>query len=130
MKLNYEDVQGVSLETFNSQAAELPSNSRKSTSEELREVEAILEVQPGTLASLSFHMGELNCEACDRQFSILDFVRSAITDAGHSTSLILHTFVGTKYILNAARFLRCSNCDTVSGTPVAYRCNNHYACGP
>lgn len=130
MKMNYEDVKGVSLETFNSRATNLPDNCRKSTPEELRQVETLLEVQSGTLSNMNFVIEQLNCETCNKEFGIYDFVRSAMDDAGHSTSLILHTFVGTKHILNAARYLRCSNCDNISKTAAVYRCNNHYACGP
>ena len=130
MKLSYEDVKGVSSETFNSRAIKLTSKHRKTTPEELRQVEALLEVQLGTLENLNFYMEQLTCESCNKEFGLYEFVRSAIRDAGHSTSLILHTFVGTKYILNEARFLRCSGCNNISRTAVTYTCQNQYSCGP
>ena len=42
-----------------------------------------------------------------------DFVFTALVDAEHDKSFVLHTLVGNKYITNRPRRIRCSNCATV-----------------
>ena len=129
MALNYEDVAGVTKEEFDSQTKFPSGTPRKATATELRQVETLLEVQPDTLSKLDFYMESLRCQSCGNEIGIYDFVHTAINDAGHSKSFILHTFVGTKHIINEPRHVQCSRCEEMSLNPMGYWCSI-YGCGP
>jgi len=126
-KIDYNDVVGISAEEFKvrtlrSCAAEDladPKRFTKANQEEIAKMERLLDVRPGTLAGENFYLGRLQCE-CGRLLTTYDFVFTGLVDAGHSKSLILHTFVGSKFVVNPPRQVRCSQCGRISSVSVEY----------
>lgn len=85
----------------------------KSDEEDIRAIERLLDVQEGTLAGDSYYLERAQCR-CGRLLTMRDFVFTGLIDAGHSKSFILHTLVGTKYIINRPRPVRCMECGATS----------------
>jgi len=120
--LDYNDVVGVSAEEFRARSAcsvmereELddPNNFTRSDQEDIAKIERLLDVREGTLSDDDYYLGRYQCE-CGRLLTTYDFVFTGLVDAGHSKSLILHTFIGRKYLLNPRRPIRCSQCGRIS----------------
>jgi hypothetical protein len=117
--IDYNAVVSLSAEEFKALAscAELdlvnPKKFTKSDQEDIAKMERLLDVTEGTLSGQDYYLGRSQCE-CGRLLTMYDFVFTGLIDAGHSKSLILHTFVGTKYILNPPRKVRCSQCGRLS----------------
>lgn len=118
LNIDYNDVVGVSPDEFWERArcsVEMradPNVFTKSDEEDLAKIERLLDVREGTLTCEEYYLENIQCE-CGRLLTIYDFAFTALVDAGHSKSLILHTFLGTKYVLNNPRPVRCSNCARV-----------------
>ncbi len=129
MNLDYESVKSITKEEFDLKVGFAHVGKRKASNPELERVEDLLEVQRGILSSLDFYMDSLSCQSCGNELGIYDFVQTAIRDAGHSKSLILHTFVGKKYILNEPKRVVCSRCGEYSHKLMKYSCAL-YGCDP
>jgi hypothetical protein len=125
-QIDYNDVVGVTEEEFWDRArycavlagrterdaevdADIYRHFTKSDEEDIAKIERLLDVREGTLTCEDNWLERIECE-CGRVLTIYDFVFTGLVDAGHSKSLILHTFLGTKYVLNRPRAVRCSNC--------------------
>ena len=118
MSFEYDLVKGVSEEDFRKHVKsvdELRSDDsyRNASPQELHEVEDLLDVQRGALDKVEFFVKKANCENCGKELGMADVVRTAIKDAKHSKSAILHTLGGSKYIVDRPKEIRCSNCDTL-----------------
>jgi hypothetical protein len=127
---DYNLVQSVTLEDFQRHRpadSDLrdPSKFTSADSDEVAKIERLLDVQAGTLGD-GYYMEYRLCPTCNRLLTMYDLVFTAMVDAGHPKSLILHTFVGTKLILNVKRPIRCSQCAQVAN-PTQYACNG-YSC--
>ena len=115
--VDYNDVIGVSPEEFRERSACLredvndPSKFTRADDEEVAKIERLLDITEGTLLSREddFYLEYMRCE-CGRVLTSYDFVMTALVDAGHSKSIVLHTFVGNKFVLNEPRPVRCSQC--------------------
>ena len=79
---------------------------------DIANLERLLDVQPGTLTHEKLYVQRSAC-GCGRTMTMYDFVFTALIDAEHDKSFVLHTLVGNKYITNRPRRIRCSNCATV-----------------
>ena len=127
VNVDYNDVVSLSAEEFKARtlrscaAADLadPRRFTKADRQEIAKVERLLDVRPGTLAGENFYLGRLQCE-CGRLLTTYDFVFTGLVDAGHSKSLILHTFVGSKFVVNPPRQVRCSQCGRLSALAEIY----------
>jgi hypothetical protein len=120
VNLDYNDVVGVSPEEFkNRLRCEVeeevdPNLFTKSDQQDIAKIERLLDVKEGALAAAGdFYIGRMQCE-CGRLLTSYDFVFTGLVDAGHSKSLILHTFLGSKFVLNKPRPIRCSACGRIS----------------
>ena len=108
--IDYNDVVDLGAEEFKTRtlrscAAEDLADRRRFTKadrEEIDKVERLLDVRPGTLAGQDYYLERLQCE-CGRLLTTYDFVFTGLVDADHSKSLILHTFVGSKFVVNPPR---------------------------
>jgi hypothetical protein len=120
--LDYNAVVGVSEAVFRDRATSCDAanlaDSRKFTKSDDKDVarmERILDARPGTLSRCGDHFLErMECESCGRLLTVYDFIFTGLVDAGHSKSFILHTFVGTKFVVNEPRRVRCSACGSLS----------------
>lgn len=112
--IDYNSVTSVSAEEFETlmpDAAELTDSSRftESDPEDVAKIERLLDVKEGTLGDEAYYVERIEC-ACGRIPTTYDLVVSGLVDAGHSKSVILHTFVGNERIVNPPRPIRCSLC--------------------
>src|SRR5207249_2994940 len=125
--LDYNDVVGVSAEEFRIRAAcaardfvHDPSIWTKSDEEDIARIERLLDVKRGTLSRNDLYLvARHQCE-CGRLLTTYDFVLTGLVDGGHSKSLILHTFIGSKFVLQKPRPIRCSQCGRMSRVAEAY----------
>lgn len=127
VNLDYNDVAGVSAEEFRIRAACAverfeadPEIWTKSDEKDIANIEHLLDVKEGTLSrDDDYLVARYQCE-CGRLLTTYDFVFTGLVDAGHSKSFILHTFIGSKFVLQKPRPFRCSQCGRVSLTAEAY----------
>jgi hypothetical protein len=127
--IDYNAVESVSAEDFRAAVAcEVAEDGRivadppgftRSDDEDIAKMERLLDLMPGTLAGQNYYLGQSQCE-CGRTLTMYDFVFTGLVDAGHSKSLILHTFVGSKFVLNPPRRVRCSECGRISAKAEFY----------
>jgi hypothetical protein len=111
---------------------ELEAHFTKSDVEDIRKIERLLDVQPGTLDNNigpGFYVGRASCSNCSRVLTAYDFIFTGLVDAGHPKSFILHTLVGTKLIIQPTRQIRCSSCGVLTLTPLPYGMWDKYFCG-
>jgi hypothetical protein len=111
---------------------ELEARFTKSDVEDIRKIERLLDVQPGTLddnIGPGFYVGRASCSNCSRVLTAYDFVFTGLVDAGHPKSFILHTLVGSKLIIQPNRQIRCSSCGNLSKDPLPYGMWDKYFCG-
>jgi hypothetical protein len=96
-----------------------PDRFTRSDEEDIAKMERLLDLMPGTLAGQDYYLERSQCD-CGRILTMYDFVFTGLVDAGHSKSLILHTFVGSKLVLNPPRKVRCSGCGRFSARATEY----------
>ncbi|MEV6256531.1 hypothetical protein [Nocardia sp. NPDC051911] len=130
---DYDRVVSLSREKFEQSGpsvAELrdDTKSTKSDDVDIARMERILDLREGMLAGDEYYLQKIVCE-CGRRLTMYDFVFTGLVDAGHSKSLIVHTFVGNKLVVNEARPIRCSACARVCPRPW-YRMPQSYGCRP
>lgn len=133
MLITYDTVQSITEEEFLKKTIprsefENPEKYTKSNEEDISKIERLLDVREGTLARDSYFLQKYICP-CSRSLTIYDFAFTALIDANHNKSLILHTLVGAKRIVNKPRITRCSACSRQSSTPLTYSMEvNQYGC--
>ena len=137
MTVKYDLVEGVSEDEFRSEVKSVEElavddSYRMADDEDIRAVENILDVRSGTLSGLPFYIKKAECEKCGKPTEMKDVVKTAIEDAHHSKSAILHTLLGNKYIVDRPKHIRCSNCDNVlevagSYATIMYGCSSNLA---
>jgi hypothetical protein len=92
-------------------------------------MERLLDIQPGTLAAAGpFKLEKGQCDFCGRTLTTYDFIFTALVDANHTKSFVLHTLVGNKLVIQRPRPMRCSACGTVSRVAWKYRMPKNYSC--
>lgn len=132
MDLSYNFVRSVSQEEFDRIAPtsqELAERYTRSDREDVAKIARLLDVREETLVGRdNYYLEKTNCENCGRLLTMYDFVFTAIVDAEHTKSLILHTLVGTKRVINQPRPIRCSNCGRVKPQGTQYFMPNSYGC--
>lgn len=117
--IDYNDVVGISEEEFRERSVcfteDIADSYKftKSDEEEIAKIERLLDAKEGTLQGEDYYLEKYQCE-CGRILTTYDFVLTGLIDAGHSKSLILHTFIGNKFVLNKPRPVRCSACGRLS----------------
>ncbi len=115
MNIDYNDVKGLSEEEFEKYRPPEAALTNKdkftvASDADVTRIEKILDVAPSALeVAKPFYFERVSC-ACGSELSMFDFVSTALIDAGHSKSLILHTLVGSKLIANKPRRVRCMSC--------------------
>jgi hypothetical protein len=90
-----------------------PTKTTKSDYDDIAKMERLLDLKDGALAGDQYYLERLECVQCGRLLTMYDFVFTGLVDAGHPKSLIVHTFLGNKLVLNDARPIRCSACGQV-----------------
>jgi hypothetical protein len=125
--LDYNDVVGVSAEEFIARApcaapefAPDPKIWTKSDGEDLVRIERLLDVKEGTFPRDELYLVSRHYCECGRLLTTYDFVFTGLVDGNHSKSLILHTFVGDKFIVQKPRRLRCSSCGRLTARVERY----------
>ena len=116
MSFEYDLVNGVSEEEFRTHVKSVDElrvdkDYRVASPTELREVENLLDVQNGTLDKIEFFVKRANCESCGKELGMNDVIQTALTDAKHSKSAVLHTLLGNKYIVDRPKEIRCGKCN-------------------
>lgn len=95
--------------------------------DEVKRIERLLDAREGTLSTDNYYIEKTHCQ-CGRTLTFYDFVFTALVDAQHSKSFVLHTLVGTKKVINAPRFVRCSNCARLTDHKIMYGMPRSYLC--
>ncbi|MFE3254254.1 hypothetical protein ACFXPS_05545 [Nocardia sp. NPDC059091] len=131
---DYNNVVSLSREEFERlgpSVAELRDQTKftKSDDEDIAKMERLLDLREGVLANDEYYL-ERVISRCGRILTMYDFVFTALVDAGHSKSLIVHTFIGNKLVVNEPRLIRCSVCAEKCPSPVWYRMPQSYGCRP
>jgi hypothetical protein len=80
-------------------------NMRKATFEELQSVERWLDVRPGILSDGEFWSTRIT-DKQGLEVGLVEIVLTALIDAGHSKSFVLHTLLGNKLIVTSPRPVR------------------------
>ncbi len=83
--------------------SELEAGYSKSDPEDIAKMERLLDLKAGALGGDDYYLEKVQCKGCARVLTMYDFVFTGIVDANHPKSLIVHTFLGNKYILNEKR---------------------------
>jgi hypothetical protein len=126
---DYEQVTTVSSQEFALLCSSFDLNRfTKSDAIDIRRVELLLDLREGVLADEELFLETYQCQGCRKPLVFSDFVYTAINDARHSKSFIVHTLLGTKLIRNKHRSSRCTNCDTLSVKPLNYMTNAYTCC--
>jgi hypothetical protein len=112
---DYNQVRAVSQSEFERAAPskadlEDPTKATKSDQEDIAKMERLLDLKNGSLGADDYYLERIECEQCGRVLTMYDFVFTGLVDGGHSKSLIVHTFLGNKLVLNDPRPIRCSAC--------------------
>ena len=134
MSFEYDSVIGVSEEEFRKQVKSVDElradkDYRVASPTELQKVENLLDVQNGTLDKIEFFVKRANCESCGNELGMNDVVRTALTDAKHTKSAVLHTLLGNKYVIDRPKGIRCAKCDTLQLARSVYA-SMFYGCSP
>lgn len=91
-------------------------------------IERMLDLKDGALKGHVLHVQHEYCSGCQRQLTFFDVVHTALVDAGHSKSFLVHTLLGSKYLVDKPRPVRCSACSTVTETYMWYVDSSGYGC--
>ena len=134
MDIDYSQVNGVSEDEFARHAipdaeANDPKKFYKADKSEKERIERLLDVRPGTLDNQEMYLSVGHCD-CGQQLKLYDFYLTALTDMRHSKSLLVHTSIGSKRILQDSRPIRCSSCARVSKDRHIYFMQGGYMCKP
>lgn len=130
MKYNYSSLTSLTEAEFNvkKNKALTGVNLNYADENELRNIENLLELSSGILSNQKLAIQDYNCKRCERKLSFYDFICTAMTDAGHDKSFIVHTLLGSKFFLNPSKPVRCSACGTLSIEPLDYETPNYGCC--
>lgn len=112
---NYNLVHSSTEEEFEEAKAKQGADSlTKVSDKDIEAIERLLDVKAGSLKDIDpFLFSSYTCE-CDKAITFYDFVLTALVDADHSKSFVLHTLLGNKYVIQQTkRFTRCSSCGRV-----------------
>ena len=71
-------------------------------------------MKKGSLKEVEAYLLDKNCSGCGKSIDLFDKVVTAVTDADHSKSFILHTMIGNKRVASKTDFVRCTNCSSIS----------------
>jgi hypothetical protein len=97
-----------------------------STENDLRSIENLLDLQRGVLDGKIFRIESAACSSCGHQKTPYDFFSSALKDAGHSSSFLVHVIFGRKLVINEPRPIRCSVCGFLDqNSPEDYGWDNY-----
>ncbi len=128
MAIDYNLVKPATEEFFEKTEIKDYSKFNESDDEDIRSVERLLDVWPGTLTAAGpYYIEKGECASCNKTFTTYDFVFTALIDANHTKSLILHTFLGNKRVVQRPRHIRCSRCGTMDVDFTSYAMGN-YGC--
>lgn len=113
----YTAVSTHTPEEFASRAiprSELEDSSKFTCSDanDIANLERLLDLNPGTLSVEKLYLQRSVCQ-CGKVQTMYDFVFTALIDAEHDKSFVVHTLIGNKYIINRARRVRCSQCSRI-----------------
>ena len=129
--MDYERLVSIGPDEFQKQMAaclaQLP-DATMSDEADVARIERILDLKEGTLKGHVLHVQRQHCSACQRQLTFFDVVHTALVDAGHPKSFVVHTLLGSKYLVDKPRLVRCSACGVISPLPIWYVDSSGYGC--
>jgi hypothetical protein len=128
MSLDYNAVESLTETEFQDRMSlsRQSVNFTESDEQDIRRIERLLDIREGTLAGRVHRLESAQC-ANGHTLTMYDFVFTALIDAGHSKSFIVHTFLGSKFVINEPRPVRCHECGAHTPDP---RANLRYSCAP
>lgn len=117
--LDYNRVRSMSEEEFSSYKIDIEEirNSDeyiKTDLATLEKIERFLDVKKGSLKDVESYLLDKKCVGCGKNLDLFDKVMTAVVDADHSKSFILHTMLGNKKTASRTEFTRCSSCGEIS----------------
>lgn len=85
------------------------SKAIKSDLDDIHKIEHLLHLSKGILANEEFYVAEQTCK-CGKTVKFSDIVSTALS-SGHPASFLVHTILGSKYIVQPAfGKIKCSGC--------------------
>lgn len=125
MALDYNKVKSLSNDDFDKIKLDINKiksdpNYSKVQPETLASIERFLDLKPGVLKEIEGYIQKQNCSHCKKEITLLDKVITAMVDAEHSKSFMMHTMLGNKRTLSQIPVVRCGNCGTVMVTPASW----------
>lgn len=129
MKYDYSEVDTISPEDF-AQVTSTFDSARFTRSDDIdtRRIELLLDLRQGALKSSDLFLESYTCDGCNKKLTFYDFVYTSLRDGSHPKSFVVHTLLGSKFVRNEHRPVRCSNCQNVSSRPLNYMGNNYVCC--
>jgi hypothetical protein len=128
---DYNLVTSLTPEEFKKQTSKDTTKYNEASDEEIQKMERLLDIQPGTLAAAGpYKLEKTKCDFCGRTLTMYDFIFTALVDANHSKSFVLHTLVGNKFVIQRPRTIRCSVCGTMSINSFKYLMRKYWCSGP
>jgi hypothetical protein len=105
----YRQVKSISLKEFKRKMSSFDkSEATKSDAADIKRIEKALFLAPGLLANEEFYITK-SVSKCGRTLTFYDVVFTALK-SGHTTSLIIHTLLGSKRFVQPPREVACSDC--------------------
>ena len=129
--MEYSRLRSIGPDAFQRQMAAclaLLADATMSDEADIGRIERILDLKEGTLKGRVLHVQRQDCSGCQRQLTFFDVVHSAVVDAGHSKSFLVHTLLGSKYLVDKPRLVRCSACSVETPLPMWYVDSSGYGC--
>ncbi len=119
MKENYLQAMSLSKPEFDKKKVKLSADASATLTSpvDVERIENVLDLRPGILKGQRFYVSKATC-SCGRVLSFYDLVFTSLVEQWHSPSFLAHTLTGSKFFVNNARPLRCSDCGkTYQGAP-------------
>jgi len=116
MRYDYSDVRDLGAGAFEEmKSAKDKASMTKSDADDLAKIELALDLRKDLLANEEYYVGKAQC-TCGRTLTFYDFVYTSLRDADHSKSFVAHTLLGSKFVINRSRQVRCSDCNSLTVT--------------
>lgn len=93
-------------------------------------IENLLDLKKDILSGQKFYVTKAECE-CGRSISFYDVIFTAMVEQIHSPSFLAHMLTGSKYFVNKARPVRCSDCGVRIRSEGGHECGyetDQYGC--
>jgi hypothetical protein len=126
--MEYSQIRSLNEQQFNAEMSRRTTvRFNTADANEVSRIEKFLDLRPSVLTSQQLRIEDMDC-SCGKKLTFFDFIFTAVCDYGHSKSFVAHTLLGSKFIINQPRQVRCSSCLTLSPNAQNYQCFGYGCC--